>query len=53
MKDKAMKRAEGEKRNAAWQALTPQAQLAELDRRFGVGKGAGKQRAKLAKRMKG
>ncbi len=34
-------------RREAWQSLSPQKQLAELDRRLGVGVGAGKQRARI------
>jgi hypothetical protein len=49
--DKDRKRAEGAVRNAAWQALTPAAKLAELDRRLGPGQGARRQRAKLAQEM--
>lgn len=35
-------------RNAAWQALTPEAQLADLDRRLGAGQGATRQRKLIA-----
>jgi hypothetical protein len=34
-------------RNKVWQSLTPEQQLAELDRRLGKGVGAAKQRARL------
>ena len=49
--DRDRRREEAEARNAIWAALTPQQQLTELDKRFGVGKGATKQRAKLAKKL--
>lgn len=45
----ADKRAEAVERNAAWAELSPQKQLAELDRRLGKGQGARKQRARLAR----
>lgn len=35
-------------RDAFWAALAPEAKLADLDRRLGVGMGAKRQRAKLA-----
>ncbi len=38
-------------RNAAWKSLTPEAQLADLDRRLGVGQGAKRQRAVIAARI--
>ncbi len=38
---------EGQERNAAWQALTPAQQIAELNRRLGPGVGARRQRRKL------
>ena len=38
-------------RNAAWSSLTPEAQLADLDRRLGVGQGAKRQRAVIAARI--
>lgn len=44
-------REEHEARVDAWQALSPEEQLAELDKRFGVGKGATKQRERIAKAM--
>jgi len=40
-----------EERNAQWASLTPQQQIAELDKRFGAGNGAKKQRARLAKKI--
>lgn len=43
-----IKREEAEKRNAAWQALSFEQQLEQLDKLFGKGKGATKQRAKIA-----
>lgn len=49
--DRERRRNEAEARNAIWAALTPQQQLAELDKRFGAGKGATKQRKKLAKKL--
>lgn len=36
---------------AQWQSLSPQEQLAALDRRLGKGKGAQKQRARLARQI--
>jgi len=44
----AHKRAEAKERAEAWQKLSPVQQLKALDTRFGVGKGATKQRARLA-----
>lgn len=41
------KRAEAKERAEAWQKLSPVQQLKELDRRFGEGKGAGRQRARI------
>lgn len=49
---KQRKREEAEVRNEAWRQLSPQEQLAELDKRFGKGKGATKQRKRLAKNGK-
>jgi hypothetical protein len=46
---KETKREEGDARNAAWRALTPGQQQAELDRRLGKDVGAKRQRAKLGK----
>lgn len=40
-------------RAAAWAALSPAAQLAALDARLGVGVGAVKQRARLARALNG
>lgn len=48
---KEQRRAEAEARNALWASKTPQEQLAYLDNMFGAGKGASKQRAKLAKKL--
>ena len=48
----AERQAEAEKRNAPWQALTSEQQIVELDKRFGKGIGAKRQRAKLAKLKK-
>ena len=50
-REKARKRAEGEARLAIWTAKSPTEQLAYLDNLFGKGKGASKQRAKLAKKL--
>ena len=49
---KATKRAEAEERNAKWAALTFEAQIAQLDKTFGKGKGATKQRLKIAEKIK-
>lgn len=43
--------AEGKARNEAWRKLSPAKQLQELDLRLGVGKGATRQRKKLAKEL--
>jgi hypothetical protein len=48
---KEQKRQEAEARNASWAALSLTQQLAHLDKMFGEGKGATKQRAKIAKAM--
>ncbi len=42
-------RKQAEVRQATWQALSPKEQLEALDRRFGKGVGAKKQRARLVK----
>jgi hypothetical protein len=47
------KRAEATERNDAWVAFGPAKQLAELDRRLGKGVGAVKQRARLARALRG
>jgi len=46
---KDLRRREAEERNKAWSGLTHTQQLAALDLRFGEGKGATKQRARIAK----
>lgn len=46
--NKAIKRSEAKERAEAWQKLSPVQQLKALDTRFGAGKGATKQRARLA-----
>lgn len=43
------RRIEAVARQEEWEKLSPQQQLAELDRRLGKGVGAKKQRARLAK----
>jgi hypothetical protein len=45
---KELRHTEAVKRNEAWNKLSPAQQLAELDKRLGVGIGAAKQRAKIA-----
>ena len=50
--ERQRRREEAEVRNAKWAALTPQQQLDKLDQVFGIGLGAAKQRAKIAKRIK-
>lgn len=45
---KVAAREASEKRAAAWQALSPEQQLAALDKWHGKGLGAKKQRARLA-----
>lgn len=44
-----VRRIEAEGRAEVWEGLTPQQQLATLDRRLGKGLGAEKQRARIAK----
>ena len=48
---RAIKREQAEERQAAWDQLTTKQKLKALDRRFGVGHGAKKQRAKLLKAL--
>jgi len=48
---KDRKRSEAEARNAAWAALSFEDQLASLDKTFGKGNGAAKQRAKIASKI--
>ena len=50
MKSKTIKRQEAEERNAHWASLTPEEQIAHLDRH---NLRAEKQRTKIARRMKG
>ena len=45
------KREQAEARNAKWAAKSFDEQIAYLDNLFGKGKGAAKQRAKIAKQM--
>ncbi len=45
--EKQRRKEEGDKRNAAWVALTPAQQLKDLNDRLGVGVGAKRQREKL------
>jgi hypothetical protein len=49
--NESLKKREAVERNNAWNSLTPQQQLADLDRRLGVGIGAAKQRAKIQSRI--
>lgn len=51
MKGILSRQKQAEARNAAFQALTPEQRLAKLDDRLGVGVGAKRQRAILAKLM--
>lgn len=51
MKPLSQKRAEAEARLAAWRALSPREQLAELDRRLGPGVGARRQRRRIEKAL--
>jgi hypothetical protein len=44
-------KAQAAEREAAWRALSPKEQLAVIDRRLGVGQGAKKQRARIAKAL--
>lgn len=48
---RAERRAKAEEIVAGWQSLSYEDQLKTLDRRFGKGVGATKQRAKIAKRI--
>lgn len=47
--EKNRKRDEAKERNAAWQALTPKQQLAELDKRPGA---SARQRERITRRAK-
>lgn len=47
LRKKEQQRIDREARTLAWQNMTPQEKLAELDFRLGKGKGAKKQRRKL------
>lgn len=49
MKLKNQLREEAEVRNAAYQALTPKERIAKLDKAFGPGAGAKRERARIAK----
>jgi len=51
--NKERKRKEAEARNTKWASYSYTEQIQMLDDTFGVGKGASKQRAKIAKKMKG
>lgn len=51
MKHPEVKRKEEEERLAYWRSLTPQQQLAQLDRRLGQGVGARRQRGKLVSQL--
>ena len=47
MNTKQIKQTEEAVRNEAWAKLTPEQQIADLDRRLGKGIGAKKQRARI------
>ena len=47
MNTKQIKQTEAAVRNEAWAKLTPEQQIADLDRRLGKGIGAKKQRARI------
>ena len=47
MNTKQIKETEAKVRNEAWAKLTPEQQLADLDRRLGKGIGAKKQRTRI------
>jgi len=49
MKSKEVKREDAEKRYLKHELLTPKQKLKKLDQRLGVGVGATKERARLAK----
>ena len=51
MNTKQIKETEAIVRNEAWAKLTPEQQLADLDRRLGKGIGAKKQRARIQYRI--
>lgn len=51
--DRERRREEAIQRNAKWAVLTPQQQLEVLNKNFGDGLGAKKQRAKLTKKLRG
>jgi hypothetical protein len=51
VEQKAQRREEAESRNSKWAAKSYTEQLTYLDKLFGKGKGAGKQRAKIALAM--
>jgi hypothetical protein len=46
---KATRHREAEERNAAYAALTPSQKLGRIDQRLGFGKGAKRERARLAR----
>ena len=47
----SVRRIEAEGRAEVWEGLTPEQQVAALDRRLGKGLGAKKQRARIAKAL--
>ena len=51
MNTKQIKETEAIVRNEAWAKLTPEQQLADLDRRLGKGIGAKKQRARIQSKI--
>ncbi len=50
--NKAHKRSEAAERLDVWRAMTPEQQLAALDKRLGVDKGAVSQRARIKAKLK-
>lgn len=49
MKTKEQKKTEAAERQAEYDKLTPEEKIAKLDKKFGNGKGANKERARLSK----
>jgi len=48
---KAERKADAADRQTKWEALSPQQQLADLDKHFGPGQGAKRQRERLARKI--
>jgi hypothetical protein len=52
MKSQDQKREQAQTRQAAYDALTPAQKLERLDKAFGAGNGAKRERARILKKMK-